>query len=648
MLTRNLRYCGTMPTSSRKPLVGRWLRPPRWLKTTLIALAVLMALSAGFDGVIDLVWPTSGTTGRIALLIVAGLIGVVVTILSALLPGDALWHGFNHNLKYVDDSDSWDVSPLPQDTYRSYAQARGRETGSRVKNYGHLLHGLAGRMAHCHEGFKIEPGGTQRTILADFDIPAKIVNALRTNLSPGEDPSKAANTTCFPLLTLLKGSLPGELEVTWEGRRLAVTPFAEVERLQVQTLQSLFDSCFGSSQPRSLFNQALECVTWHGSSMVESADSSKLIAVEKREQDVEHNIARLRNRWRSAVKSLGRKNLLNIEYLVDFIELYSKAYPVCVELPPGALRNSLSLAIVMELPRLEFSSRWRDKLRLWLEIEPFKFRAPLTRMFISRSYHLSVRSHSSQYLFSQRLETAAQGGLTLERITLAQLQREVNQAGRHVRLESFNERGLGRFYSRGFRSSDARRLFLVSQFHERPPGPLGTSASMMVVNLFLLCTFGYFASIRSFPASLNLAAFLLALPALSLSILGRVRGPDASSFMSLRARVGEIIAMVLSLVAVVLYAVEQASVFLPTVRHWSLVGVEVPYDDAWLGLIVVSVACSLYLVASLVASLVSYQRAISQHVNEGEPEVIPRRIPQWLSFAFPASEKPAPSSSSRN
>jgi hypothetical protein len=511
------------------------------------------------------------------------------------------------------------------------ANDRSPGLAPRAKNYAHLLLGLKGRMSHCHEIYNVGRMDRTRTIEADYQLSHELISALRANLGQGE--ARSGFTVCFPLLFLRKGRLPGHLAVTWQGRRLAITPYSDVHRLQLVTLGSLFRATYGPAMPQSLFDRAIDAIAWMGSPDVsvrldprsERAKLRKQQAVEHREATADLIRALRRKRKPRAIPKHLRNSLMDISHLENFVDVCSLAYPVCVELPAEAISDTLSLTIEADVPRLEIVEGFRDRLRMWLEIEPFKFRAPLTRMFVSKSYHLTFKGHESQHLYSQHLVEPVElsGSMSrMQRVNLGDIQMPAGVPGRHLRLESWNQRPVGRFYARGFRATDVRPLYGQVRFHERPPGATATTASMSLLNLFLIGVFGYFASIGEFPSSLSFTSFLLALPALALSVIGRARSLEAGSFISLKARLGEILAMLISLAAVVLYASEQSHVLGLPGGRLSIFGIAVPYDFAWLGLLVISLVSSLILVHAAAVRMVDYQQRLASRLSDQDQEVI--------------------------
>lgn len=625
-------------SKSEAGLRGRIEAVPRSVLVGVALVAILLAIVASVDGLLEWTRPGPATVPvefRVSLVIISAMALGLVGTASVLLPDSAAAHSEGKRLKALDDEDFWRILPLTQDENREIASDRSPELAPRVKNYAHLLLGLAGRMSHCHETYYVGTVDRTRTIEADYALSAHLISALRANLASLGDREETA--VCFPVLVFRKGLLPDRLTVTWQGRRLAVTPHSDVHKLQLLTLRSLFSATYGPTIPQSLFNRAVDVIAWMGAPEVSakldpSSERAKLQKQRSSEQiDVTNTlIGQVRSQRKlRAIPKRTRGRLIDVSHLEKFLSVFSGAYPICVEIPSEALSDRLSLTIDLGESRLEFIDGFRDRLRMWLDIEPFKFRAPLTRMFISKSYHLTFKAHESQYLYSQRLvEPTQMSGSTprVQRVSLANIQVGGGGTGRHVRLESWNHRSVGRFYARGFRSIDARPLLSQVRFHERPPGAMGTAASMVLLNFCLVGVFGYFASAGRFPSSLSFTSFLLALPALSLSILGRVRSPETRAFISLKARTGEILAMLLSLAAVILYAAEQSGIFTAPPNRLSLFGVVVPFDFLWLCLLVTSLTVGLLLAHASAVRMIDYQRRFARNISEQDEEVIPGRL----------------------
>lgn len=603
-------------------LTSKWKRrlfaAPHGVKLLLGALAAILALLAVIDGVL----PAGG--GVLTRALVGGfsiLIMAVYVILSVVIPDDRPWHTPSRRLKADDDNDAWSVEGPELFVLREIVDAPRPGDPRRVKGYAHLLLGLAARMYHCSETYELHDGSRRRTIEADYRLSE---NMLKKLMRLGNDGDEARTSICFPIMAMRKGALPHDLAISVDGRRPPITPYEEVQRLQVLTLRSLFVGTFGASVPPGLFDRALAAIGWEGSPSAREGSRGEKARLHRA------RVMKLLDDLDAAlIKMKPQTGLQDSVHLRKFISVYSNAYPVCFELPRESLREMISVRILMGVPSIDVVDGFRDRLRAWLEIENFKFRMPLTRMFMSKSYHLSFLGHASQFLYSQHLEEcedSGQGASTTRRVWLSEL-RHGNATGQsHVRLESWNQRPRSHFYARGFRSMDLRPLFSVVRLHERPPGPLGTAASMLALNALLIAVFGFFATSRNFPSSLNLSAFLLALPAISLHFTGSIQRDDPAAHLSLKSWLGRAVAMWTSLLAVVLYALEQTGIFLPTVRNVGVVGLSLPYDDAWLALLVAAGGSAIYLIVSVVFRTFLYRARLTRVSEVDDAEIVAARM----------------------
>lgn len=597
----------------------------------VVMLSIVLASVLAFDDLLAYFQPLSSlltVQQRRALLVAPIVLGLMV-----LATRDARARLRNSSsqgalVKTYDDCDKWDVRPVTRtQSLKDLHKARkgqSPEQTSRIKNYGHMIVALRGRMSHCHETYVIARNQRTRTIEATYKLSGHLLKSVRENFEAA-DHLKPVNL-CFPVLTLKKGQLPDNLVVTCEGRQLVVTPYSEVYALQLLTLDSLFDTTFAGKPPKEDLELAAEVVSWRGSptpcghAADPDAHCTEPLRAACDHNKATHTILDHLRPYNSPKKHLKRSaTSLHSSYLQNFISLHADSYPVCVELPEDLVQETISITIRTDAPRIEYNDGLRDWLRNALEIEPFRFRVPLTRMFLADSYHLTFRVDSSQHLFSQHLVQPTNdrnSDTRTARVSLAEISNREEYAQSHVRLESWSNLSSGRLYARGFRDTDPFMVSASLRFHERPPGTTATVSLMLLLDFILMLTFGYLASQGGLPDQLDYVAVLLAIPAISLAIIGRVRPAEANAFMPLKTRLAELAGIFLPILALLLYTLQEVGKF-PSLSRVpvSILGSTLPYDYAWFVLIAVTGVLGVLITYAGMSSMVSYNLRLNRSLN---------------------------------
>jgi hypothetical protein len=211
--------------------------------------------------------------------------------------------------------------------------------------------------------------------------------------------------------------------------------------------------------------------------------------------------------------------------------------------------------------------RQQSSLRVALGQRPYRVRVKIERPFHAASYHLRIVAPSGQYCYLQEIQYADRSAFEFERLRPRSLwpsgglDRSVQYLGRDSRRRPF-----AHLYLHGCNGFYPQDLFARAIFYERPPGSLGRSFIISLLNSIVLLGVSpfYLATINS-AGSVDTAALLVAAPgifALGLQA-STVTSPDVLQ-SPLSARVGLLGSAALSFAAALTVALGNAAT-----RYWS-------------------------------------------------------------------------------
>jgi hypothetical protein len=414
-----------------------------------------------------------------------------------------------------------------------------------------------------------------------------------------------------PVLRPLKGELLDDFGITdASGSSLATLSHEENIEFAALALRALFSALGGGRVPEELERVELGLLT--------------IIATRGGV-----NQALIKATWAEArerlLAALGEKVALDrrLELLEWFFRTLAISYPVIVSIQPPPGEDRFLIKYERTIVPTTTVGGLRGRLRMALGLSPYQISIPVDHAFSSDSYHLRVEGPSDQYVASQNLRCArpacrasfnrrwAAGPAPEEAPSKCDFHHVTGGRSStpyqdyHFHVKARKGQSHCHLYMRGFVGSGFRDLEFVAGFGERPPGDLSKATITAGVTAVLVVAVGYLT--RSFAAGnvsdmgSDIPALMLAVPGIAAGWFGFAADTGALFRSSLAARVSLIVSGLLSLVAAILYLLENGSVVMPSpVDSVELAGIN---DLYWL---LLSVAAYVNLIITICYFVVRY------------------------------------------
>lgn len=566
----------------------------------LEAAAVALLLVSLVDGAVSI--PAELLTRHPAdltvtvLRVVLGLLGVaLIAVLVVAKRAKASWALSSASLLQIAD-----LADRPNIRQYSAAELTGLAASSeipepRARAYANLVVGVCGRTAHTTETYELRDHAMTRAVTHHFELSRTM-----------RDEMKDVTTIPFPIMTVAKGFLPDGLRVSLaDGKQLSVMPYETVLRLQLKTLQTLYRECMGDTASQGLFSDACHQVGRNGPFVAGTGTYEPAGALDAAFEDefARRNPQPPPGSPQATIERHARAHAF-LKKLKGFVRTYTDAYPVCVELSREDLRGHLGITFVHTTKVLEANDGWRDSVRMWLGLAPYKFRVPLVLPYLAKSYHLSIQTDPRLYLFSQSIEDSQRRRWTLENAPA--------NGGPvdppYVRRKVWNPLSQSHLHMRGFQSQPAEDLFAFVRFDERPPGTVGALAMLLGISTVLIGFMGYLCSLGRTSSELDIVALVIALPGVAAVMLGEGRS-FANPNTSITTRLGLGATIGLSALGVLLWGAQAKGAMKFPVPGIGLGGMHLPIEDgAWLVLLLVASSVTAYVFVGYMGRALAYRR----------------------------------------
>lgn len=369
-----------------------------------------------------------------------------------------------------------------------------------------------------------------------------------------------AGSLYLPVISLPKGALLDNFRLT-DGSESTVTNLSNRETLELAktALEVLVaDACHPDVSRRS--------------SSVQAAQEELLDWISVRgpatERDVEPVIERaLQTLGCSMDEEEGRR-------LYAFVKKLAVSYPVvAVVSRESVVANRILLKyertmLLSSQPKAPGSTNRFGMLRLSLGMRPREVIIPVDLPITAGSYHLRINGPQDSYVYLQdlrcrhcgrRLKIKWHGSLQPDGNGCFHSSSAIPNADWHFRVARRRGQRFSHAYMRGYGnpSMPLRGLQMCVRYKEVPPGACGTAAVTALATWMVVSIVGYLLSSNGTGAGSDIAALLLALPAVAASWFG-LRSDSAGNIMgpSLLARLSLIWSGLNSLTAVCAYLLQ--------------------------------------------------------------------------------------------
>lgn len=317
----------------------------------------------------------------------------------------------------------------------------------------------------------------------------------------------------------------------------------------------------------------------------------------------------------------------DVTRLRQYVLTLGVAHPiVAVTCPEEHTSGRLLLKYEQTIIPSSYARSPLDPLRFALGLRPRIIQIPLDLSRTAASYHLRVNASSSdQYLYKQALRCRHCKYL-VRRSWRGREPAEATAGGCghvpdgtsgdcHYRLRPRQGQSYLHLYMRGYASLPVplRDLEVAMQFRETPPGSLASASVTSLAVSALIGVIGYLISVGHGVGNSDLAALILALPAIAASYFGFATDGDSLLRSSLAARLSFIASGVLSIVAAGVYLLRHTAMASAAAHaHGIRIDVALVTNRVWLILLGLAILNTLFVISRFVLRLDHYNRLMGK------------------------------------